>query len=571
MAFAVPAWAVDLKLGGKYEIQGRYYHEKDIRSLKVDDNTPITTTYFKHYFNLYPTLVVTDKISVKADLEVFDNVISHDDSRQFYDKSSPAVPYSHSTGDVANLDPYDLFTVNELYVDAITAVGMFRAGKTRDFNGIGWFIQVPAVPDWTFGLVWNKKDEGGNKYSYLGYDSSTGLDGSDPAGAITNHGLADIDEFALIANYAKDAIDFKGTLAYKHSDKDREKTSIWFPYVYFNYAITKDLKFNSKLAFATGTLLDKDSKVAKAAVAEAVDAIMNEVSAGVNAYADGYAGAEPTPLDSSYTVPGGPTLPITTLAEYRTAHGAWVAVRAAAYAGALAAAMADLPELPAGGGFEKDWKVDNAYGFWIGLGYTLDALKIQGDVAYMPGADEPQNVSAYLEDTENLDTWLMNDVSDLYSYLLETPATIAALGDPRWDDNYSYANAILARLNFAYKFTDKLDGNLNLVWGEKENVKYLENWDYTNPANGLVPTLTKVGGDLGPDKKFKVDKGLGWEARARVNYALQDNLSVGLDLCYYAPGDYYKSFIEKGFTTTKDPDVKLENTYAARWKATVKF
>ena len=451
--------------------------------------------------------------------------------------------------------------MNELYVDAITAVGMFRAGKTRDFNGIGWFIQVPAVPDWTFGFVWNKKDEGGNKYSYLGYDSSTGLDGSDPAGAITNHGLADIDEFALIANYAKDAIDFKGTLAYKHSDKDREKTNIWFPYVYFNYAITKDLKFNSKFAFATGTLLDKDSKVAKAAVAEAEDAIMNQVLAGVNAFADATAGPEPQPYDLAYA----------NYAAYQVAHATWVGTRAAAYAGALAAAMADLPELPAGGGFEKDWEVDNAYGFWIGLGYTLDALKIQGDVAYMPGADEPQKVSAYLEDTENLDTWLMNDVSDLYSYLLETPATIAALGDPRWDDNYSYTNAILVRLNFAYKFTDKLDGNLNLVWGEKENVEYLENWDYTNPANGLVPTLTKVGGDLGPDKKFKVDKGLGWEARARVNYALQDNLSVGLDLCYYAPGDYYKSFIEKGFTTTKDPDVKLENTYAARWKATVKF
>jgi len=257
----------------------------------------------------------------------------------------------------------------------------------------------------------------------------------------------------------------------------------------------------------------------------------------------------------------------------------------ATYEGAYPLFLSELQTNYTGLSIAKDWEVDNVYGFWVGLGYTLDAFKIQGDVAYMPGADEPQNVSAYLEDTENLDTWLMNDVSDLYSYLLETPATIAALGDPRWDDNFSYANAILARLNFAYKFTDKLDGNLNVVWGKKENVDYLKNWNYElGDLNALDPAVFKVGGEGIPSaflptgyyvppltQKNKVKDGLGWEARARVNYALQDNLSVGLDLCYYAPGDYYKSFIEKGFTTTKDPDVKLENTYAARWKATVKF
>jgi hypothetical protein len=563
MAFAVPAWAVDLKLGGKYEIQGRYYHEWDIKSYDTNDTSLATTMYLKHYFNLYPTLIVTDKISVKADIELFDNTISKNDSRQWYDKSSRAAPYSYNpvVQQGERLDAYDLFTVNELYVDAITAVGMFRAGKTRDFNGIGWFIQLPPVPDWTFGLVWNKKDENADKNSYLGYTTAnrtagtTAYDGSDAPGVVTNHDNADVDEFGLIANYAKDAIDFKGTLAYKHAGKDNARTSIWYPYAYFNYAITKDLKFNSKFGFATGPLLDKDSPVAHAIVAEAIEEGTESLTE--QTLEDMHLSTtEPQPGDFSST------------ADYITAHDTWLATYNAIHAVAAAQLAAAFPN----GTIKKDWEVDNGYGVWLGMGYTMDALKIQGDVVYLTAADEPQKISAYLEDKENLDTWLMNDLSDYYGAALETPATISALGDPLIDGNYSFAGDILARLNLAYKFTDKLDANLNLVWGEKQNVDYLENWNYTlGVLNAMDPAATKVGGDLGPDQKAKVDKGIGWEARARINYALQDNLSVGLDLCYYAPGDYYKDYIEKGFSTTKIAGVNLENAYAARWKATVKF
>jgi hypothetical protein len=538
MAFAVPAWAVDLKLGGKYEIQGRYYNEYDIMMKEKAagrDETEVTRMFLKHYFNLYPTIQVTEKIAIKGDLELFDNVISQDDTRQYYDKSSAkAGKKYYPEGGSDNFDAYDVFTVNELYVDATTDYGKFILGKLKKFNGIGWFIQAPAVPDWTFGLVWNKKDE-----ALPGFNAT--------------HDLADADEFGLIANYAKDAIDFKGTLAFKKSGHDASRTEIWYPYAYLNYAISKDIKINSKFGFATGPFIDKKSPASEALVAGAAApfganlaediADMIEEATGVTPDEDAVAAALTNGFNANF--------PTCTM--------------------------------------KKDWEVDSMFGIWLGAGFTMDALMIQGDVAYMPGADEPQKISAYLEDDENLGTWLMNDIHDRYAGALETPATIYALGDPVIDGNFSYANVILVRLNLGYKFTDKFDANMNVVWGKKENVDYPEKWQpELGAVNAMDPKAFKLNGTgiavnlpiVGPyvlknDAKNKVDDDLGWEARAKVNYKLQDNLAIGLDLCYYAPGDYYKDYIEYGnFREPGDNEpktYKMKDTYAARWIAKVTF
>lgn len=559
MVFAVPAWAVDLKLGGKYEIQGRYYSEKDIKSPETGaDNTVVTTKYLKHYFNLYPTIQVTDKIAIKGDLELFDNIISVNDSYQYWDKSSSAATNG-------TYDQYSNFTANELYVDATTDYGKFIVGKLKQFNGIGWFIQVPQVPDWTFGLIYQKKNENYDKQSDLGFDTATMLDGSDAAGSVSTHDLADETHYILIANYAKDAIDFKGTVAYKHTGHDASRTRIWYPFFYFNYAITKDLTFNSKFGFADGPLVDKNSRVAKEVIATFAEELDAAAAANVDAAVRGALPAEPDPWDAAYD--------------------AWVAAYSAAFAanyGPLAAAIA---EDTAGKGFAKDWEVDSVFGGWIGMGYKIGALKLQGDVAYLPGADAPNLVSGYLEDTETLDTWLMNDISDIYGARLQTPATIAALGLPTWDGNYSFANFLGARLNVAYQFTKKLDGNLNFVWAKMENTDYLKNWDTSTAnliaINALDPDAMKVGGEgiefagttfvAAPAQKFNVDADMGWEVRGRLNYALQDNLSVGLDLCYYKPGDLYKGLIENNWIRGNNTGNQIEDTYAGRWKMTVKF
>jgi hypothetical protein len=52
-----------------------------------------------------------------------------------------------------------------------------------------------------------------------------------------------------------------------------------------------------------------------------------------------------------------------------------------------------------------------------------------------------------------------------------------------------------------------------------------------------------------------------------------DNLSFGLDACYYQPGKYYKNFIETdlGRYATTGTGKEMKNTYAARWIAKVTF
>jgi hypothetical protein len=526
MAFAMPAWAVDLKLGGKYEIQGRYYANPLIMDKPDNMTFPTTDMYLKHYFNLYPQLIVNDKIKIVADLEVFDNKISRDDEVN-WDGIYQAYPNFEPTGAIVdpaltasklntrNYKPYsqyNTFTVDALYADVTTGIGKFIAGKTKDFSGLAWFIQVPAAKNWTFGLVWNKKQELGTA-----------------AGTKNQNNTGDQDEFEAIAKLENANTMFDFRLAYKYSGAGHAQTRIWYPHLWFNQKFNDLVKMNLKLAYGNGPLVQTGSPVG------------SEIGA------------------------------------------------------------------------EYDWKADNIWGAWLGFGITPGNATIQIDGAYLPGAKKPYYVSAYLDDGENLDAWLMNDVHDIYAYAFETYATQAALGDPRVDGNYSFSNAILGRLNLAYKFTDKLKGDVNFVIGQKENTKYLENWYANNnyPGAGTETYTYGLLNAVAPDTlegKFlqattdadgnitavysgvytsDVKKDLGWEVRARLNYAWMDNLSFGIDLAYYKPGDFYKKLVENNFREIgsvyfKNGDYsnplywngsgqELKDTYAARWIAKVTF
>jgi len=528
MAFAMPAWAVDFKLGGKYEIQGRYYANPNIVDIPNNLTFPTTDMYLQHYLNFYPTIIVNDKIKIVGDLEVFDNKMSRDDEvswkgiYQPYSDFEPTgaiadVQQTQSKLNTKNYKPYsqyNTFTVDQFYADVTTGIGKFIAGKTRDFTGLAWFIQTPAVKDWTFGLVWNKKQEWGTA-----------------AGTVNNHNTGDQDEFEGIAKLenAKTLFDFR--LAYKYSGAGHAQTRIWYPHFWFNQKFGDVVKMNLKLAYGNGPLVKTDSPVGVA-----ID-VNNEM---------------------------------------------------------------------------ETWKADNIWGAWLGFGFTPGNATIQIDGAYLPGGKKSNLVSAYLDDNENLDSWLMNDIHDFYAYAFETYATIAALGDPRVDGNYSFSNAILGRLNLGYKFTEKLKADLNFVMGQKENTKYLENYYPNNnyPGSGteiyapgllnaVLPTTLEgkiVQASVNEDGtitvqsgvyKSDVSKNLGWELRGRMNYQWMDNFSVGLDLCYYKPGDFYKKLIEQGFREIGSvyylngdyahPQVwngtgaELKDTYAARWIAKVTF
>jgi hypothetical protein len=535
MAFALPAWAVDLQMGGKYEIQGRYYAYPNIVYVEDNSDFAVTDMYLKHYFNLYPTLKVNENIKIVGNLEVFDNKISRNDEVNWdgiyqaftfadnYTISDPS--YTGSKLNTRNYKPYNqynLFTVDELYADVTTNIGKFIAGKTKDFSGIAYFIQVPQAKDWTFGLVWNKKQELGSDY-----------------GTKNQNNTGDQDEFEGVAKFQNAATLFDFRLAYKYSGPGHAQTRVWYPHFWFNQKFNDMVKMNLKLGYGTGVLANKNSPV------------------------------------GTYT------------------------------------------------GLEEDWKVNNIVAGWIGVGITPGNAAIQIDAAYLPGAKKPYEVSAYLDDNETLDAWLMNDIHDIYAWGVETFATQAALGDPRIDGNYSFTNAILGRLNLGYKFTDKLKGDLNFIYGQKENTTYLENWypanngflptgELSDPgvANAVYPTTTEgilsyyqynavtdaydyyfATGAYGTDAyKSTLSKSLGYELRGRLNYAWMDNLSIGIDLAYYQPGDFYKRLIEDGFRERGSKYMKVDGTtgamsletwngtgremktsYAARWIAKVTF
>ena len=541
MAFAMPAWAVDFKLGGKYEIQGRYYSNEYIKDVPNDLTFPTTDMYLFHELNFYPTVIVNDKIKIVGNLEVFDNKISRDDEvnwngiYQDYTEIDPTGAITEpgetkSKLNTRNYKPYsqyNTFTVDEFYADVTTGIGKFIAGKTTDFSGLAWFIQIPAIKDWTFGLVWNKKQEWGTTY---GTDN------------VNNTG--DSDEFLGLVKLENANTMFNFNLAYKYSGAGSAQTRIWYPYLYFNQKFGDLVKMNLKLAYGTGPFVKMDS-----------------------------------PIGSKI-------------------------------------------------GAEEDWKVDNIFGGWLGFGITPGNATIQIDGAYLPGAKKPNLISGYLLDNENLDSWLMNDVNDYYAFQVETYPTIAAVGDPRVDGNFSFSNAILGRLNLGYKFTSKLDGNLNFIYGQRENTKYLENWYFDNYApspteegkftapglaNAVHPSMlegkiyqiqqpTGVHTDGTPILPIyvgtytsDVQKDLGWELRGRMNYKWMDNFSIGIDLCYFKPGGFYKKLIENDFREIgstyyyyKDmnnvgktlPDAMLtwpgtgndlKDTYAARWIAKVTF
>lgn len=529
MVFSTPAWAIEFKLGGEYQIQGRYYSEYDITSTSSGgDPTEATDQYFKHYAWLYPKVILNDKVSINMNLEAFDGVLSKDDTVQWYgvSESDDSKPY----------DDQNVFTIDELYLDATTPVGKFIIGKTTGMNGIGWFIRLPQLEGWTFGAVLDRTDE-------------------DVTGADDTHDNADKTNYGLVQIYANQKIFFNNLIALKHSDREVGKTGIFLDILYLNYQLTDQLKFYSKWAVGSGVLVDKDSKSAQGIVGSVqagyYSAINSMAAGAAAAAASGAAGAEPQL--SGYD----------TLADYNTAYATWQATYSAVYnptyAGYYAGGLAAYDDLLSLEGFEDDWG-SAVWGAWVGLEYAMDTMTIRGDFAYLPGASEPQELSAYLDDDEDFDTWLMQDIHDRYAAALETPAAIAALKDPMVEDNFSYCNAMILRLKLSSQFTDKLSGYLNVTWAQKENVEYLENWDYTNGAlNGVSPTFFKL------DEKNDVDDGLGWEVRAKLTYELQEYVQVGLDLCYYAPGDYYESLIETGFEKGYDTGYDLEDTYAARW------
>ncbi|NTW89193.1 MAG: hypothetical protein HGB26_08815, partial [Desulfobulbaceae bacterium] len=115
---ASTAAAVEFKMSGKYLVEGAYI--SDARGIGVDvneassDNTP-SDAYWLHTFEIKPTMVVNDKVSMSSVIRLADDTFWGGQA------SGDTVSTPASNNDVY---------VHQLYMDYVSPIGKFRLGRT---------------------------------------------------------------------------------------------------------------------------------------------------------------------------------------------------------------------------------------------------------------------------------------------------------------------------------------------------------------------------------------------------------------------------------------------------------
>ncbi|MCD6571338.1 MAG: hypothetical protein J7L53_11600, partial [Deltaproteobacteria bacterium] len=472
LAFSLPAWAVELKLSGHYEIQGRYYSESDIihakyygaeapigsqlstitataaqaaygnllglvnDPLSLDANSdgylsaaevtanpataalagligtdpfPYLSTdlanpyisnkvaaatasdptvpgkaltdtedsdaYLKHYFYIDPKLIITDKISISANIVAYENKLDWDAYGR-YDGF-------HATDEADTFDRYNIFRIDNLWADVLTKYGKFQFGKTATYLGIGYFTKIPDLDEWTFGLIWHKDDEDGFSETNAPANPIYATDSDD----------ADTDAFILVAMYNTPSLSVAGKLPYGITGDDSGGGWVVKPTVNLTYKVDA-LTLKGFARYSTGPFAKKDSGALRDAA--------------------------------------------TTFAPLLTLMGP-------PYSNLLVNNMV-----------KDDWEFGGGYSAYLDVSYELNNLTPILTLAYASGADEPIDVSGYFDDNVTFGSWLMNDVSDKYSMYFETPVSdnFDGLYDPSLD-YYSFSNIMLARLGGDLKLSDK--------------------------------------------------------------------------------------------------------------------
>ncbi len=558
--FGLPAYAVKFEMTGSYEMQGRYYGNSDIvksrvfgaksyiGSLAVEGLSSAATlgytveedplylgvspyvadvedndAYLTQVLNLEPKIILKDEeLMITADITAFSKDYQLDGDG--YGRMDSAV----LNGTNEDFDSYTLLRVNNIWAEALTPIGYFVFGKVPIFTGIGWFIQIPGIEEWTFGLIWSKEDEDGNDNTddimkWRSYNTALST-----ATVALDSDSADEDGIILAVIYEKENLTWQNFLIYGRSGDDNAKTASWLPNTKLTWK-KDDFELEFFGTFRTGVFMNKRSNLARSygqMFKELVTLYVNAPYKYVNLT---------LPLDS----------------------------------------------------FEDHW-YDDGYAAYLDLAYDFDGIKPRLTLAYASGADAPNKISGSFEDGLTFGTWLMNEVSDRYAMYFETPVSnnFDALGNPAVDEFYSFSNIMLARLGLEMKPTDKLDIEANLIWARRANTEYLEKW---NPEwgtiNAMLPDQTRIANmgqvDYDPNRPEtlfgsnnkldnKVAKDLGWEVNTTLTYQVMDNFKVAGQASYYAPGDFYESAIETAWGKAYT-GLKVEPACAARWIATVTF
>ncbi len=620
MGFAMPAGAVELKISGEYEMQGRYYAESDwvkakypgatttlgsrfvadvidatdatldallqystsspapvdytaiagpvigaqlnaaadalgldrtngntlvggINTMKtqlavakldsdilMEEAAAITDTksndaYLKHYFSMTPELIINDNARIVMDIDVFENVVSDAD---YGTVDAPGFTEE-------DVDSYTLMRIQNLYADVTTDFGKFILGKHSDFTGIGYFIQLPDMEEWTYGLIWHKEDE--DEANGLLVDVANNYKG-------LNSDDYDEDGIVALAAYNSDNLSAAGSLSYAWSGKDNAETSYFNPAI--DVAYSKDgLGLNFYLSYTDGTYVKKDSNKLRN-VAFGYQDILAIMTANAPALTPVFASAQTYPYS------------ITEDLEYK---------------GAVATYVEASYDIAAG-----DATVTPVF--------TL---------AYASGAKAPNEIDGAFSDSTTFGSWLMNDVVDASDKFIISPVTADAVGNAG-DDDYSFSNVILVRMGLNTQVSEDVLLEGNLLYAQKADTTYLEEWNpewgFVNCLNPAMSKIAMVGQytntvtGLANVQKNEVSKDMGWEVNAKATWNIQDNFSAAVEASYFAPGGFYQDMIEgavpfqntlenMAFASVSPLAVKsgleVEPTWAARWIATVSF
>ncbi|MEA2102096.1 MAG: hypothetical protein U9P80_05925, partial [Thermodesulfobacteriota bacterium] len=167
---------VEFHLKGDYEAYSKHFNERDInsyngnRTVDSDGNaawrpegTHVQTdereSWLEHELRLYPRVVFNENLEFNMRMDAGDYIFSSD--------------YGNYVADVDDSSIHDneKLRVEEAFVQMITPVGLFVAGRFEGGNhGIVWGIQLPQLPEWTFAVAWNKKNEERHDYETPTYD-----------------------------------------------------------------------------------------------------------------------------------------------------------------------------------------------------------------------------------------------------------------------------------------------------------------------------------------------------------------------------------------------------------------
>lgn len=395
---------------------------------------------------------------------------------------------------------YEKPRVKDANLQMITPVGLFVVGRFEGGNeGIVWGIQLPQVPNWTFALAWNKKNEEKQNVE-------------SPDFAYTNPFVQNLDymdqddmnEVRLLTIYdTKDKalhseqwLDFR--VGAKHATG--KNMLLCLP----QWKLTYD-KGNLHYKHAVGTGLGMLAELTKMADGDAIRTLVaqgNEIS------------------------------------------------------NAIAFQSYDFPDLQVRNLGPVEGKT-----FFVGVtaGYDMGKITPEAAVFYATGASKYNEIDAFLwkeyepqgyRTPRWFNTLLLGEIEDKYYPTLATLGTAQAVNQ----NDICFHNMTFLKAGATYRPTPKWEifGQALSAW--RTNTKYYKNdyWDMFPLMYALANMTTNASGQTEVPFVFKrkdtsygakIDNFLGIELDGRVTYKLFNGLDISLLGGYFKAGDFYEDVL----------------------------